>query len=209
MIIIITSKSCIVLTYHCTVITWFQFAVWRRRSVCTSSPRSVRCSCSPWTAYRSSSPQTHPGPARLTAITSRSTFTSSQVKHCAHKAFQFSKLLFSIVKNKFSHSWDRNFSLLRQEYPPILTSGEMLSHPGGWDKPIPEVIRLWRHRTSTPNNLEKSRLGCVLIIFCTFLGKNEKNNQTSHWGRDSGIQSSCLRFATSHDSASLVVDCKS
>ena len=24
-----------------------------------------------------------------------------------------------------------NFSLLRQEYPPILTSGEMLSHPGG------------------------------------------------------------------------------
>ena len=23
------------------------------------------------------------------------------------------------------------FSLLRQEYPPILTSGEMLSHPGG------------------------------------------------------------------------------
>ena len=26
---------------------------------------------------------------------------------------------------------DRNFSLLRQEYPPILTSGEMLSHPGG------------------------------------------------------------------------------
>ena len=48
------------------------------------------------------------------------------------------------------------FSLLRQEYPPILTSGEMLSHPGGWDKPIPEVIHLWRHRTSTPNNLEKT-----------------------------------------------------
>ena len=89
------------------------------------------------------------------------------------------------------------FSLLRQEYPPILTSGEMLSYPGGWDKPIPEVIHLWRHRTSTPNNLEKSRLGYVLIIFCTFLGKNKKNNQTSHWGRDSGIPSSCLRFATS------------
>ena len=35
----------------------------------------------------------------------------------------------------------------------------MLSHPGGWDMPIPEVIHLWRHRTSTPNNLEKSRLG--------------------------------------------------
>ena len=67
---------------------------------------------------------------------------------------------------------DKIFSLLRQEYPPILTSGEMLSHPGGWDKPIPEVIHLWRHITSTPNNLEKSRLVCVLDIFCTFLGKN-------------------------------------
>ena len=89
------------------------------------------------------------------------------------------------------------FSLLRQEYPLILTSGEMLSHPGGWDKPIPEVIHLWRHRTSTPNNLEKSRFGSVLNIFCIFLGKNEKNNQTPHWGRDSGIPSSCLRFATS------------
>ena len=52
--------------------------------------------------------------------------------------------------------WEHFFSLLRQEYPPILTSGKMLSHPGGWDKPIPEVIHLWRHRTSTPNNLEKS-----------------------------------------------------
>ena len=50
----------------------------------------------------------------------------------------------------------------------------MLSHPGGWDKPIPEVIHLWRHRTSTPNDLEKSRLVCVLDIFYTFLDKNEK-----------------------------------
>ena len=89
------------------------------------------------------------------------------------------------------------FSLLRQEYPPILTSGEMLSHSGGWDKPIPEVIYLWRHRTSTPNNVEKSRLVGVLDIFCTFLDKNEKNNQTPYWGRDSGIPSSCPRFATS------------
>ena len=89
------------------------------------------------------------------------------------------------------------FSLLRQEYPPILTSGEMLSHPGVWDKPIPEVIHLWRHRMSTPNNLEMSRLECVLDIFCTFLDKNEKNNQSPHWGRDSGIPSSCPRFATS------------
>ena len=77
---------------------------------------------------------------------------------------------------------DREFSLLRQEYPPILTSGEMLSHPGGWDKPILEVIHLWRHRTSTPNNLEKSLLVCVLDIVCKFLGKNEKNNQSPHWG---------------------------
>ena len=92
---------------------------------------------------------------------------------------------------------DTYFSLLIQEYPPILTSGEMLSHPGGWDKPIPEVIHLWRHRTSTPNNLEKSRLVCVLDIFWTFLGKNEKNNQSPHWGRDSGIPSLCPRFATS------------
>ena len=89
------------------------------------------------------------------------------------------------------------FSLLRQEYPPILTSGEMLSHPGGWDKPIPEVIHLWRHRTSTPNNLEKLRLVGVLYIFYTFLDKNEKNNQTPHWGRDLGIPSSCPIFATS------------
>ena len=95
------------------------------------------------------------------------------------------------------HVWGNVFSLLRQECPPILTSGEMLSHPGGWDKPIQEVIHLWRHRTSTPNNLGKSRLGCVLDIFCTFWDKNEKNNQTPHWGRDSGIPSSCLRFATS------------
>ena len=95
------------------------------------------------------------------------------------------------------HVWGNVFSLLRQQYPPILTSGEMLSHPGGWDKPIPEVIHLWRHRTSTPNNLEKSRLVCVLDIFCTFLDKNEKNNQSPHWGRDSGIPSSCPRLATS------------
>ena len=54
-----------------------------------------------------------------------------------------------------------------------LTSGEMLSHPKGWDKPIPKVIHLWRHRTSTPNNLEKSRLVCVLGIF--YQGIKKKN----------------------------------
>ena len=98
------------------------------------------------------------------------------------------------------HRWftsGMGFSHSRQEYLPILMSGEMLSHPGGWDKPIPEVIHLWHHRTSTPNNLEKSRLVCFLDIFCTFVGKNEKNNQSPHWDRDEGIQSSCPRFATS------------
>ena len=89
------------------------------------------------------------------------------------------------------------FSLLRQEYPSILTSGEMLSYPRGWNKPIPEVIHLWRHRMSTPNNLEKSRLLCVLDLFCTFLGKNEKNNQSPHWWRHEGIPSSCQIYATS------------
>ena len=108
---------------------------------------------------------------------------------------QFFEQLQAVIQGTPKH--DLLFSLLKQEYPAILTSGEMLSHPAGWDKPIPEVIHLWRHRTSTPNNLEKSRLGCVLNIFCTFLCKNEKNNQTPHWGRDSGIPSSCLRFATS------------
>ena len=58
-------------------------------------------------------------------------------------------------------------------------------------------IHLWRHRTSMPNSLEKSRLVCVLDIFCTFLDKNEKNNQTQHCRRDSGIPSLCPRFATS------------
>ena len=87
------------------------------------------------------------------------------------------------------------FSLLRQEYP-ILTSGE-ISHPGGWDKPIPEVIHLWRHSTSMLNNLQKSLIVCILDMFCTFLGKNEKNNQSPHWGRDSGIPSLCPIFATS------------
>ena len=50
----------------------------------------------------------------------------------------------------------------------------MLSHPGVWDKPIAEVIHLWRHRTSTANNLEKSRLVCVLNIFCTFWTRMRK-----------------------------------
>ena len=117
--------------------------------------------------------------------------------HHTKSGYMYMVCMFCAFRPDTCMSWDKPFSLLRQEYPPILTSGEMLSHPGGWDKPIPEVIHLWRHRTSTPNNLEKLRLGCVLNIFWTFLGKNEKNNQSPHWGRDSGIPSSCLRFAIS------------
>ena len=68
------------------------------------------------------------------------------------------------------------FSLLSLVYPPNLMSGEMLSYPGGWDKPILEVNYLWLWGTSTPNNLEKACLMCVLCIFCTFVDNNEKNN---------------------------------
>ena len=110
--------------------------------------------------------------------------------------FNFSSETVERNSTKLDRKQDLIFSLLRQGYPPILTSGEMLSHPGGWDKPIPEVIYLWRHRTSTPNNREKSRLVCVIDIFYTFLYKNEKNNQSPHRGRDEGIPSSCPRFST-------------
>ena len=86
----------------------------------------------------------------------------------------------------------------------------MLSHPGGCDKPIPEVVPLWRHRTSTPNNLEKSRLVCVLDIFCSFLDKNEKNNQTPHWGRDDkprrGLQIMDTRMGFPCPFHSVVID---
>ena len=106
------------------------------------------------------------------------------------KTTSCTKIDMSANETVHSHSWDRN---IRQFW----RLEKWLSHPGGWDKPIPEVFHLWRHRTSTPNNLEKSSLVGVLDIFCTFLDKNEKNNQTPHWGRDSGIPSSCPRFATS------------
>ena len=91
-------------------------------------------------------------------------------------------------------SWERNFM-----YPPNLMSGKMLSHRKGRVKPIPEVIHLWSHKTSMPNNLEKSRLVCVLYtcISCTFIDRNEKNNQSPHWGRNKGILSWCPRFTTS------------
>ena len=105
-----------------------------------------------------------------------------RLRHCLRKYREQICLQFEKI---YSHS-------MRWEYLPNLMSEEMLSHPGGWDMPIPEVIHLWRHRTSMPNNVEKSCLGCVLDIFCTF----EKNNQTQHWGRDEGIPFSCPRFAT-------------
>ena len=87
----------------------------------------------------------------------------------------------------FSHSWDRNIrKFWRQEKCCPNLEGE-----------TSPFRNLWRYRMSTPNNLEKLRLVWVLDIFCTFLGKNEKNSQSSHWGRDSRIPSSCPRFATS------------
>ena len=57
----------------------------------------------------------------------------------------------------------------------------------------------------------KVRLMCFLFLFCEFLDKNEKNNQSPYWRREMGILSSCPWFAASstHDSASLVKDCKS
>ena len=67
----------------------------------------------------------------------------------------------------------------------------MFTHPGVWDKPIPDINYLWRNRTSTQNNLEKSRLVCVLCLFFTFIHSNEENNQSSHWVRDDGIGKSC------------------
>ena len=44
----------------------------------------------------------------------------------------------------------------------------------------------------------------VLDIFCTFLIKNEKNNQSPHWGRDSGIPDLQHPRLGKH-----IVDCKS
>ena len=61
----------------------------------------------------------------------------------------------------------------------------MFSYHRGWDKPILEVNHLiWRHRTSTQNNVETSCLVWVFHLFCTFWDKNEKNNQSPRWGRD-------------------------
>ena len=54
----------------------------------------------------------------------------------------------------------------------------MLPHPGGWEKPIHEVIYLLHHKTSTPNNLEKPHKVCFIRIL-NVLGKNEKKNITT------------------------------
>ena len=72
------------------------------------------------------------------------------------------------------------------------------------------VVPPWRVRqahsgsnspmTSQNVNAKQSRKVASRVRFKHFLHilvKNGKNNQTPHWGRDSGIPSSCLRFATS------------
>ena len=101
-------------------------------------------------------------------------------------------------------------------------SGEMLSYPGGWDKPIPEVNHPWLCRTSTPNNLDKGCLICVLHIFCTFVDKNEENNhhieggsREFHYLQHPGIcmprrwlQILDTRMGFPHPSLNVVIDYK-
>ena len=96
-------------------------------------------------------------------------------------------ILYTIIFLTLETGISANFDVRRNVVPTLQ----------GEKSPFWKVIHLWCHRTSMPNNLEKSHLVCVLYIFWTFLGKNEKNNQSPHWGRDSGIPSSCPRFATS------------
>ena len=69
------------------------------------------------------------------------------------------------------------------------------------------VVQPWRARQAhsrsnspmTSHNLsaKQSRKVASKVHFryiLHILGKNEKNNQTPHWGRESGIQSSCPRL---------------
>ena len=95
-----------------------------------------------------------------------------------------------LAKNTFSHFWDRNIrQFWRQEkWCPTLE---------GETSPFRKLFTYDVTECQRQNNLEKSRLVCVLDIFCQFLDKNEKSNQSPHWGRDSGIPSSCPSFATS------------
>ena len=75
----------------------------------------------------------------------------------------------------------------------------------GWDKPIPEVNYLWRHRTSTPNNVEKLHLLCILFLICTFSDKNEKNNQSPHKGGTGESKIFVSKIVSIHDSESLIL----
>ena len=86
------------------------------------------------------------------------------------------------ITRHIEHLW---FSLLRQEHPQNLTSGEMSFHQGGWDKSILEVNHLWCHRTSTQNNHEKSHLVCVLYLFCTILIKERVSFFSGFMGNES------------------------
>ena len=68
------------------------------------------------------------------------------------------------------------FLLLRQEYLANLMSG---AHSGS-DLPM----MLQNDNAKQAVNLEKLCLVCILYLFCTFYGKNEKKNQSPHLGRD-------------------------
>ena len=76
-------------------------------------------------------------------------------------------------------------------------------------KLIPEVYHIWRQKASTPNNLEKSHLVCVLHLFRLFLDQNEKKRSITSlregWENPNRMSNNC----NTHYSASLIVDCKS
>ena len=103
-----------------------------------------------------------------------------------------------------SPTWD-NFTLCRRKYILTLETGISANFDVRRN-----VVPPWRVRqahsgsnspmTSQNVNAKQSRKVASRVRFNHILHifiKNEKNNQTPHWGRDEGIPSSCLRFATS------------
>ena len=87
----------------------------------------------------------------------------------------------------YSHFWNRNIHQFRRNVVPPWRARQ--AHSGS-NSPM----------TSQNVNAKQSRKVTSSVRFrhiCTFLDKIEKNNQSPNWGRDSGIPSSCPRFATS------------
>ena len=83
-----------------------------------------------------------------------------------------------MLEIQYSHPWDRNIRQFWCQGIRNVVSPSRVgqAHSGTYD--VKECQR--------QNNLEKLCGMCVLDIFCTFLDKNEKNNQSPHWGRDKG-----------------------